>query len=149
MTTATSTPACIHCAKPLTADEHGVLIDQTGGDVCGWDGANAPHLTTSGPNPYLDAAMMLYDKDEPNRWAIEYLYATVDFLSFIGHDVPEGWGFPIRMTNPDTETDSFKLLQEIFYDVPNLFHKQHIAMLIEFGQLLDEITITAAAAGLG
>lgn len=148
MTTATSTPACIHCAKPLTADEHGVLIDPTGGDVCGWDGANAPHLTSSGQNPFLDAAMMLYDKHEPNRWAIEYLYATVDLLSFLDCDVPEGWGFPIRMSNPDTHTDSFKLLKEVFYNSPVMSHERYMKMLIEFGQLMDEITITAAKAGL-
>jgi hypothetical protein len=50
------------------------------------------------------------------------------------------------MTNPDTETDSFKLLQETFDEADS---ERHIAMLVEFGQLLDEITITAAAAGLG
>jgi hypothetical protein len=33
---------CKYCAQPLSLDR-GILIDPTGGDVCGWDGGNEPH----------------------------------------------------------------------------------------------------------
>lgn len=38
---------CKHCGKPLTKDDHGTLIDNTGGDVCGTYGTfgNEPHIT--------------------------------------------------------------------------------------------------------
>jgi hypothetical protein len=36
---------CCHCNKGLRRDEHGTLIDNTGGDVCGHDGGNEPHET--------------------------------------------------------------------------------------------------------
>lgn len=37
---------CKHCGQEVRADDHGTLIDPTGGDVCGWDGGNEPHETT-------------------------------------------------------------------------------------------------------
>lgn len=37
---------CKHCGKPLTKDEKGTLVDNTGGDVCGTYGTfgNEPHV---------------------------------------------------------------------------------------------------------
>jgi hypothetical protein len=40
-------PVCADCGAPLRRDDHGTLIDSTGGDVCGWASgeanANTPH----------------------------------------------------------------------------------------------------------
>ena len=33
---------CKHCRKPVHVDA-GVWVDESGGDVCGWDGGNEPH----------------------------------------------------------------------------------------------------------
>jgi hypothetical protein len=42
------TASCLHCGKAITADALGTFIDdETGGDVCGWDGGNE----TPGPDP--------------------------------------------------------------------------------------------------
>ena len=38
---------CAHCGKPLhnepATNGSAVWVDDTGGDVCGWDGGNEPH----------------------------------------------------------------------------------------------------------
>ena len=35
--------ACRHCHKPIIQDAQGTWVDDTGGDVCGWDGGNEAH----------------------------------------------------------------------------------------------------------
>ena len=34
---------CAHCRRPIGQVDGDVWIDETGGDVCGWDGGNEPH----------------------------------------------------------------------------------------------------------
>ncbi len=34
---------CSHCGAQLYADNQGTLIDNSGGDVCGYNGGNEPH----------------------------------------------------------------------------------------------------------
>ena len=34
---------CRHCHKPIIEDHFGTWVDETGGDVCGWDGGNEEH----------------------------------------------------------------------------------------------------------
>ena len=34
---------CVHCGCQVHRDGHGTLLDNSGGDVCGWDGGNEPH----------------------------------------------------------------------------------------------------------
>jgi hypothetical protein len=34
---------CVACGASVSQDNHGTWIDETGGDVCGVDGDNAPH----------------------------------------------------------------------------------------------------------
>lgn len=42
---------CVHCRREVinlpVDDENPCWIDETGGEVCGWDGGNEPH------NPFL------------------------------------------------------------------------------------------------
>lgn len=53
---------CIYCSQPLTADEHGVLVDSTGGDVCGSYGTytNEPHVIDT-HQELIDAQEAAYD----------------------------------------------------------------------------------------
>lgn len=43
---------CVYCNKPVAADDHGVLVDNTGGDVCGSYGTytNEPHVISGQAN---------------------------------------------------------------------------------------------------
>lgn len=35
---------CINCGCQIFQDDNGIWIDNSGGDVCGIDGDNAPHI---------------------------------------------------------------------------------------------------------
>jgi len=40
---------CEHCAQRVVMDSLGTLVDESGGDVCGWGGGNEPHDINADP----------------------------------------------------------------------------------------------------
>jgi hypothetical protein len=37
---------CKECGNDIQADDQGTWLDETGSDVCGWNGGNEPHEPT-------------------------------------------------------------------------------------------------------
>jgi hypothetical protein len=55
---------CKYCEKSIYQDDKGAWIDDTGGDVCGWNGGNEPHEPEEGDEDYdkePDVRVNLYD----------------------------------------------------------------------------------------
>lgn len=56
---------CVRCGAQVYRDEQGSLIDNSGGDVCGWDGGNELHeLGDEGVPSDLPVELQLFHCDE-------------------------------------------------------------------------------------
>lgn len=92
---------CRNCEAGINADDHGAWIDNTGGDVCGWDGTNESHVPLAEGGVLLDVYMIDHGNvacravehgaGKPNMgtsWdtgQVGYIYVTAD-------KIKEEWG---------------------------------------------------------
>lgn len=63
----TTARPCRYCADELT-DDRGVLVDSTGGDVCGWNGGNEPHDISTDIIEYPDGPNQLTSGNVRVAW---------------------------------------------------------------------------------
>lgn len=69
------TVTCLYCNQVIRP-ENGVWVDPTGGDVCGYDGGNEPHLPVA--TQYIQLSIKVENYFATPQEAIDYLRSRIE-----------------------------------------------------------------------